>query len=72
MRFSPKDQSGSPVPVTVPVCAGTSAGTIPVPPAKGLYWLAITWDQCPTPLAAYEMYAYVWQSGVPVNTFSYY
>jgi len=44
MTFSPKDQNGLLTPIPVTACFGSYAGTIPVPPAKSLYWLVVTWD----------------------------
>jgi thermitase len=44
LAFTPKDQNGLPVPISVTNCNWSDAGTISVPPAQPLYWLAITWD----------------------------
>jgi hypothetical protein len=62
MTFSPKDQSGLPVPVAVPICSGVNTGNIPVPPAKSLYWLAITWDYGYTG-TTFDLYASVYDIG---------
>jgi thermitase len=69
ISFSPKDQSGLPVLITVPTCAGTNAGNIPVPPLKPTYWFVVTWDYGYT--GSYELGAAVYQYGTPLGTIYY-
>jgi hypothetical protein len=44
MTITPKDEGGVPELITVDPCFWSYAGNIPVPPAKPLYWLVVTWD----------------------------
>ncbi len=61
MTFSLKDGTGLPLPVDVPVCGGTYAGNIPVPPAKPYYWLAVTWNYGYTG-STYDLWADFYQA----------
>ncbi len=59
MKFTPKDQSGLPVPISVPVCGGRYAGNIPVPPNKPNYWVIVTWEPGYSG-TYYDLFSNVW------------
>ena len=70
ITFSPTDQNGLPVPITGLACNFNYAGNFPVPPAKPLYWLAVTWDYEYT-LTFYHLFTLVYQNGAYKGEFSY-
>ncbi len=70
MTFSPKDEDGHLVAVPVDACIWNYAGNIPVPPAKSLYWLVVTWDYAYVG-ARYDIWADFYYYNVYNFTFGY-
>lgn len=67
MKFTPKDQSGVSVPITVPDTTIVYAGNIPVPPNKPNYWVVVSWRPEYTG-ALYDLFSDVWQYGTYLGT----
>ena len=62
--FTPKTQAGLADPVPVAGCDWVPVGTIPVIPAKGAYWMAITWDYGSADTYEYDLISGIYQNNV--------
>jgi thermitase len=62
--FTPKTQAGLAEPVPVGACAWTDAGNIPVIPAKGAYWMVVTWDRASGSFYEYDLFSGIYQNNV--------